>query len=115
MLSLLLEVSRYFSTADGPTTAQESILHAGFVWYLVGLTQPGHAVPRAQHSLPTTGRASPGHRVVALEGDGMPNPTPTRAGLTLVSASPGAVLPGEGMSCSSHAVVSDVARLEGRQ
>jgi hypothetical protein len=46
-LSLLLQVSQYFSTSDGPTTAQEPILHAGVscgipsIWHSPTTRHPG--------------------------------------------------------------------------
>src|ERR671916_1869231 len=50
MLSLLLQVSYYFSTFDGPVTAQRSILRAGAVWHPVDLAQPDHTAARGQPS-----------------------------------------------------------------
>jgi hypothetical protein len=53
---VLLRVSRYFSTFDGPATARVSILHAGDLWRPVGLAQPDRAPARGQ---PSTGPARP--------------------------------------------------------
>jgi hypothetical protein len=50
MLSLLLQVSHYFSTSGGPVTAQRSILRAGAVWHPVDLAQPDHTPARGQPS-----------------------------------------------------------------
>src|SRR5947209_755761 len=63
MLLPLLQVAQYFSTSDGPTTAQESILHAGFVWYPVGTAPPrgasGATFPQLPAELARLAREAP--------------------------------------------------------
>jgi hypothetical protein len=83
MLSVLLQVSQYFSTSDGPVTAQSLILHAGLVWPPVDLAQPDRAPARGQPSTESAGALSgsvPGLACGSPSGRSMGGHTlPTRA------------------------------------
>jgi hypothetical protein len=67
-LSLSLKVSQYFSTSDGSTTAQDSILHAGIRVHRVGLAPRRGAWGNIPSQLPA--ELAPG---VGGEIDGMPS------------------------------------------
>ena len=80
MLSLLLRVSHYFSTFDGPATAPEiDLARRGLggipsIWHSPTTRQPGGS-PRRNRRMRHLALL-PGWRVVALqEIDGMPHPT----------------------------------------
>jgi hypothetical protein len=110
-LSLLLQISHYFPTSNGPATAQESILHAGI---RVASRRSGAARPHGIQgaALDEPARASSGSapgmpRGSLGEVDGMPHPRPpTQPQQFSWLAIPEICPPGEGASRFGTVTVS---------